>query len=137
MTITSVAGTWARLEPQGLRADLVEDVVLPVPLSEDDLELLGREDRLLVLEDVLDRDPRARRVHPCIDAIAHQELGRHEVHQEDRRAAAVLLRERLQVPREAASGLADLLRDEDPEALRVAGPGDRGVPLPQDAVPHF
>src|SRR2546425_10346367 len=118
MTITSVAGTWARLEPQGLRADLVEDVVLPVPLSADDLELLGREDRLLVLEDVLDRDPRARRVHPRVDSVAHQEFGRHEVHQENHRAAAVLLREPLQVPREAPSVLADLLRDDDPERLR-------------------
>src|SRR2546426_3659983 len=126
MTITSVAGTWARLEPQGLRADLVEDVVLPVPLPEDDLELLGREDRLLVLEDVLDRDPRARGVHPRVHPVARQELRGYEVHQEDRRTAVVLRREGFEVGCELAPVLPDLLRDDDPEGLRVPRPRDRG-----------
>src|SRR5437773_10733874 len=133
MTITGRAGN----VPSLVRADLVEDVVLPLPLPEDDLELLGREDGLLVLEDVLNRDPWTRGVHPCIDTVSHEEFRRHEIHEEDCRPAFVLLREGLEACREAPPVLPDLLRHDDSERLRVPGPRDRGVPLPEDPVPYL
>src|SRR2546422_8989607 len=54
----------------GLCPDLVEYVVVPGPLPAHDLELLRREHRLLVLKNVLDRDPRTRGVDPRIPAVS-------------------------------------------------------------------
>src|SRR5947208_16364330 len=63
----------------GLRADLVEAVVRPLAFAEDDLELLRRQHRLLVLQDVLDGDPRTRRVDPRVHSISLEQIGRYEV----------------------------------------------------------
>src|SRR6266511_4392854 len=66
-------------------SDLVERVLLPIALSKDDLELLGRQNRFLVLQEVLDGDSGARSVHPRVHAIALQEVRGNEVHQENAR----------------------------------------------------
>src|SRR2546426_11334521 len=74
-----------------LSPDLVEHVVVPRPLPEHDLELLRREHRLLVLQDVLDRDPGTGRVDPRIDAVTLEEFRGDEVHEEQVRLPAVFL----------------------------------------------
>src|SRR5947207_16005285 len=74
-----------------LRADLVEAVVRPLAFAEADLELLRRQHRLLVLQDVLDGDPRTRRVDPRVRAIALEQIRREEAHEEQARVHPVLL----------------------------------------------
>src|SRR6266571_1636111 len=120
-----------------LGPDLVEHVVVPRPFPEYDLELLRREHRLLVLEDVLDRDPRTRRVDPRIDAVSLEELRADQIHEEQVRLLAVFLREGLQPGRHVHPRLADFFRDDDPEDARVLGADDRGVTLTEDIVPHL
>src|SRR5213593_1108151 len=120
-----------------LSPDLVEYVVVPGPLPEHDLELLRREHRLLVLKNVLDRDPRTRGVDPRIHAVSLEQLRSDQVHEEQVRLLAMFLGEGLQVRRHVHPRLADLFRDDDPEDARVVGADDRGMSLSEDAVPHF
>src|SRR5256885_11716699 len=49
----------ARIGLKFLGPNLVERIVVPRSLAEHDLEFLRREHRLLVLQDIFDRDPRA------------------------------------------------------------------------------
>src|SRR5437867_10946102 len=120
-----------------LGPDLVEHVVVPRPFPEYELELLRREHRLLVLEDVFDRDPRTRRVDPRIDAVSLEELRADQIHEEQVRLLAVFLRAGLQPGGHVHPPLADLFRDDDPEDARVLGADDRGVTLTEDMVPHL
>src|SRR5207253_9833134 len=53
----------ARIGLKFLGPNLVARIVVPRTLAEHDLEFLRREHRLLVLQDIFDRDSRARRVH--------------------------------------------------------------------------
>src|SRR5467141_874903 len=69
-------------DEQRLRPDLVEDVAFPRPFAQDDLEFLRREHRLLVLQDILDRDPRTRGVDPCIHAVPLKQIGSDQIHEE-------------------------------------------------------
>src|SRR5437870_13130880 len=101
-----------------LGPDLVEHVVVPRPFPEYDLELLRREHRLLVLEDVFDRDPRTRRVDPRIDAGSLEELGADQIHEEEVRLLAAFLREGLQPGRHVHARLAELSRADDSAAAR-------------------
>src|SRR5881296_650397 len=120
-----------------LSPDLVEYVVVPGPLPEHDLELLRREHRLLVLKNVLDRDPRTRRVDPRIHAVSLEQLGSDEVHEEQIRLLPVFLGEGLQLRRQLDPRLADLLRDDDPKDAGIVRANDRGVSLSEHAVSHL
>src|SRR5256885_16970992 len=105
----------------GLRSDLVEQVILPRALAQDNLEFLRREDRLLVLEHVLDRDPRACGVHPRIDAVAPEEVRGYEIHQVDVRLSIVLLRKGLQVRGQAHPFLANLPGYDESKYVGIPG----------------
>src|SRR5207244_10069191 len=65
----------ARIGLKFLGPNLIERIVVPRSLAEHDLEFLRREHRLLVLQDVFDRDPRACRVDPGIHAVSLEQLG--------------------------------------------------------------
>src|SRR5206468_11358853 len=80
-----------------LNPDFVEHVVVPRPFPQDDLEFLRRENRLLVLENVFDRNSRARRVDPRIYTVSLEQLRGDEVHEEQIRLPSVLLGEGLQI----------------------------------------
>src|SRR2546427_3698339 len=117
-----------------LSPHLVEYVVVPGPLPEHDLELLRREHRLLVLKNVLDRDPRTRRVDPRIHAVSLEQLRSDQVHEEQVRLLAMFLGEGLQPGRHVHPRLADLFRDDDPEDARVVGAHDGGMSLSEHAA---
>src|SRR5438309_2613672 len=127
----------ARIGLKFLGPNLVERIVVPRSLAEHDLEFLRREHRLLVLQDVFARDPRACRVHPGIHAGSLEQLGSDEVHEEQVCLLPVFLGEGFQLRGHLHPYLSQFLRDDDSKDGCVMGARNRGVSLSEHVVPHL